>query len=153
MNTKKHKSTGFTKRVKETIDAIYEFTVNDPLTIGFASLKKNKLFSDCGSILRSAGLVKNLGNKTNPIYIWEGEQPDAELCKKVVKTLREMMARKKAGYRAKEKPVLTPAVIEYPKPSVAICLVNIPDKDIWNELKNRGYVIHDNRLCKMDYLD
>ena len=153
MKTKKQKNSDFKKRVKETVNLIYNNTVNEPQTDGFAKYRKNTLFTLCGSALRTMGIVENVGNKTKPQYVWTEGEPETWMINRVMDLVRE----KRNGYGQKKsvvktEPAIIPAVV-MPTPQPVLALVNFTDQQIWDELKSRGYVITDGRLCKPNFLN
>lgn len=152
MKNKKSKHTGFENRVKETINLIYNNTVNEPQTEGFAKYRRNTLFTLCGSALRTMGIVENVGNGTSPRYIWTEGAPESWMVKRVVDLVREKQQhhnQKKAA--TKDKQVIIPVVTPV-SPQPVLCLVNFTDQQIWDELKDRGYSIQNGQLCKAVYL-
>ena len=152
-NTKKtNKMKQFEANVKEAINTIYNNLAESPMITGFAKYKKDYAMVNSGLALLSLGAIENQGNKTKHYYIWnENKTVDNKLISSVIDYIRVKKApgnKKKSNIPVLQPTCITPAM---PKPAVAV-LTTYTDQQLWDELKSRHYMIQNNQLCKISYL-
>lgn len=143
----------YNRRIKDSVNTLYEALSTSTLTEGFAKYKRDNLIGRCGLALLKAGVIANNGNKTRPQYVWnETRTPDKKLYDFVKELLR---AKSPKNFNNSNVTTLVPDSISIvAKPVVpSLALVNFTDKALWDELKSRNYIIKDNCLCKITVLE
>lgn len=157
MKKSNKKEIAFRNRVKETVSTIYTATSGTPLNEGFARYRKNGLFAHCGSILRQMGVIENIGNPTNPSYVWRADvEPSRKLFDDVIDAVKERHKNKgaKTAVKSISVPDILPVeVVPSSEPVRAVlALTNFTDQQLWDELKSRNYAIVGGKLSKTVYL-
>lgn len=147
--------TEYQQRVRSCVDDIYNLTNGKEQKEGFYKYRKDKLFGDCGSALLKLKVVENNGTKANVIYSWSGEKPTEALYNMVYDIVGEMRTGHKSITAKTETPAM--AAVAVPKPvkvtvNPEIELKELTDMQLWTELKSRGWIISDNKLCKQVFL-
>ena len=156
--------------VKEIVDEIYDLTGMSSYHGSFASKKSR--YRHIVSILLKRGSLIRSGHKNEPIYEWNkvAMAPTKQFYRSVAEQLvteeRESTARwdkKKRMEKDQEKkgeplPIVGIDVSDgmpviNPVERLDDVIQNIPDQQLWDELKRRGFGIEDGRLVKKIYFD
>lgn len=139
----------FENNIKSAIDTIYSLLQTEPMSVGFARYRQDNAFVSSGCALLNMGAVKNLGSATKPSYVWN---EDVAVNSKLVKSVIDVVRSKTAHKNNKNKPALEGTLsMPVAKPAIAI-LTSYTDQQLWDELKSRHYMIQNNQLCKISYL-
>lgn len=139
----------FENNIKAAIDTIYSLLQTEPMSVGFARYRQDNAFVSSGCALLNMGAVKNLGSATKPSYVWNEE---VAVNSKLVKSVIDAVRSKTAHKNNKNKPALEGTLsMPVAKPAIAI-LTSYTDQQLWDELKSRHYMIQNNQLCKISYL-
>lgn len=165
------------KTVKEFVDFIYEYLIEHPDGLAFPmkSITSSRTQKRIASILVQRGIIgrTSIPNVGKPgctyRYRWAATMPPTKtLYGSIVSEIRNEQYKwpsyngkaKKNREVAEAEPMPTPAadVPQEPPQSVFTGLAPLDgfsDKELWDELKKRGYSIEENRLVivKKTYLD
>ena len=135
----------YQKRLENTINEIYELTNRRYFGTGFARYRKNSLFVKCGSALRKLDVIGNKGTSTSPKYYWKSDSPTKELYKVVYNVIT-------GNCSVENKTCFTGEPYTAKINPSTFSIKSLEDKELWVELKSRGYTINNNKLCKITYL-
>ncbi len=148
--TQQERSRQAAVKIKNTIDTIYDNT-KEPMHGGFKSYGAS--VRQIVTLLSKRQVLVNEGSKTLPIWKWNSDMaPTDNLYKTIYADYTEYYSgRNKARRTANEAP-LTPEEAE--KPTIRKATIkDYSPKELWEELKSRGYQIAEGRLVRYDYLD
>lgn len=159
--------------VKETVDFVYEMLINNPdgLQISFQDYGKTE--KSIVSILIKRGIISKTPISTGRRgcawkYKWIATMPPTKvLYGSIVDEYRDKQRAWKSRFKEKMKKDSLPATTEKKEDAVVLPVVEPPhkelinaldgfsDRELWDELKKRGYSIEENRLVivKKTYLD
>lgn len=146
-------SDSYKKKVMSTIDSIYDLTNSSPMNVGYTKIGGGTIMKDCCRVLIDAGILVNKGSKTRPSYIWNSyEQPNESLCDEVMQYMHSTDAVEFSEPTCTMSDSLGTENTSIIK-DLEIHLAHYTDQQLWDELKARGYIIHENQLAKYTFLE